>query len=290
MKDTSKQESQLELFSSCELELTESNSSQSRVGKSAAMLGLALSMGATSILLPNHGDEQRAMAANPLSAEARASFSNLDLDQASPEEVNWNVQPSTSNDPYPVGNNFNLDKPTLDVSLAVPLVQHEVQPGDTLWSLSQSYQIQPESIAASNAIEPSTVLKVGEVLSIPTQDGMIESTGSYKTLNADSAQTQNKTQNNISAAPITAAAKQTEKAVVVSGKVDELLQNRQEVALNNLKEQRSTLAADLNQLNTATDNSQVDQNTIVAALPDISASVDFRNFNEPIPIYVPPSG
>jgi murein DD-endopeptidase MepM/ murein hydrolase activator NlpD len=282
LKDTSKQESQLELFSSCELELTESNISQSRVGKSAAMLGLALSMGATSILLPNHGDEQRAMAANPLSAEARASFSNLNLDQTSPEEVNWNVQPSTSNEPYPVGNNFNLDKPTLDVSLAVPLVQHEVQPGDTLWSLSQSYHIQPESIAASNAIEPSTILKVGEVLSIPTQDGIIESIGSYKDLNADSAK------NNISTSQIAAAAKQTEKTVVVSGKVDELLQNRQEVALNNLKEQRSTLAAELKELNTATDNNQVDQNTIVAALPDVSSSVDFHNFKEPIPIYVPP--
>lgn len=50
-----------------------------------------------------------------------------------------------------------------------PLVSYnyEIKPGDTLWELSQKYEISPEQIANYNGIHPQQVLQVGQTLSIP---------------------------------------------------------------------------------------------------------------------------
>lgn len=103
--------------------------------RASAMLGLAaISMGATAgVLIASQGDE--AIAAE--SAFNRSDAGHVDL---SP------VEQSTS------------------------LVQHRIQDGDTLWALSQSYNVPANAIAASNNIPEDTVLAIGQTLVIPAAD------------------------------------------------------------------------------------------------------------------------
>lgn len=62
------------------------------------------------------------------------------------------------------------DTGSLSSTLAVPihsLVNHQIQPGDTLWELSQQYETSPEIIANYNGIESKQSLEVGDTLKIP---------------------------------------------------------------------------------------------------------------------------
>jgi murein DD-endopeptidase MepM/ murein hydrolase activator NlpD len=51
-----------------------------------------------------------------------------------------------------------------------PSSGHAVQPGETLWQIAKSYQIEVVSLAAANNLTPATVLKVGQVLQLPTNN------------------------------------------------------------------------------------------------------------------------
>jgi murein DD-endopeptidase MepM/ murein hydrolase activator NlpD len=48
-----------------------------------------------------------------------------------------------------------------------PVIEHQIQSGDTLWELSQEYETSPQEIAQHNGITPEQVLPVGETLAIP---------------------------------------------------------------------------------------------------------------------------
>lgn len=52
-----------------------------------------------------------------------------------------------------------------------PTVNHEIQPGDTLWELSQEYKTSPQTIAKYNAIAPKELLQIGETIEIPLTNG-----------------------------------------------------------------------------------------------------------------------
>ncbi|MBF2090618.1 MAG: peptidoglycan DD-metalloendopeptidase family protein [Synechococcales cyanobacterium K44_A2020_017] len=113
---------------------------------SAAMLGLALSMGASSILLPRHGDE--AAAAEPKPAEsttAAASPSSQDMkSNAGADEANRSV--------------FRADE---------IFAEHVVREGQTLWQISSLYQVDLSLITAANGLTPNTTLYVGQVVRVP---------------------------------------------------------------------------------------------------------------------------
>jgi LysM repeat protein len=53
------------------------------------------------------------------------------------------------------------------------ILEHEVQPGETLWRLSQMYQLDAAAITVSNRIQASTPLQPGQKLLIPSQPGLI---------------------------------------------------------------------------------------------------------------------
>jgi murein DD-endopeptidase MepM/ murein hydrolase activator NlpD len=101
-----------------------------------ALISLAISMGATSLLMANQ--TQSAIAADVSNAET-TSVEKTDLD------------PSTS--------------PKL--SLASPTLKHEVKLGETLWQLSQNYHVTPEAIAQANYISLQTELQIGQTIEIP---------------------------------------------------------------------------------------------------------------------------
>lgn len=113
---------------------------------SAAMLGLALSMGASSILLPRHGDE--AAAAEPKPAEstaAAASPSSQDMkSNAGADEANRSV--------------FRADE---------IFAEHVVREGQTLWQISSLYQVDLSLITAANGLTPNATLYVGQIVRVP---------------------------------------------------------------------------------------------------------------------------
>lgn len=113
--------------------------------RSLATIGLAISVGASGILLPRAGDSARASELAPIpepTAEVQA---------ASASELATSVGDGSS------------ATPTAEPSNPVAV---KVKPGQTLWELSQDYAVAPNSIATANGIESDTLLQVGQKLTI----------------------------------------------------------------------------------------------------------------------------
>jgi len=129
-----------------------------RACTSAAMIGLAISMSATGLLLAQQSDE--AMAFEPIAAEptspTSASEQSTSVSQAPAGDLGVSASATSS----------RAQKQT-------PVVEHKVKQGETLWGLSKSYEVQPEAIAASNEIKPSADLPVGQKLKIPSVNGIV---------------------------------------------------------------------------------------------------------------------
>jgi murein DD-endopeptidase MepM/ murein hydrolase activator NlpD len=96
------------------------------------MIGLALSMGASSLLIPRQSEEAKAAELTPTDA---ATISMVPSASAAP---------------------------------AASMVEHVVTKGQTLWKLSQQYQVSVDAIAAANSLKATDVIKVGQVVRIPT--------------------------------------------------------------------------------------------------------------------------
>lgn len=116
-----------------------------RARTSAAMIGLALSMGASGALIPRHDD--RAVAAEAKSAESAIAALPLD------SRALIVTAPSTA---------ASVEIPTL-----VSQTSHTVREGQTLWQIAQEHRVHVEDLAASNHMVPNDVLQVGQVLTVP---------------------------------------------------------------------------------------------------------------------------
>ncbi|MBF2028069.1 MAG: peptidoglycan DD-metalloendopeptidase family protein [Oscillatoriales cyanobacterium C42_A2020_001] len=119
-----------------------------RVRTSAAVIGLAVSVGAYSLPLPHQGDQ--AVAAEP-SADSSASSASTSFETAaafSPENADQGSVSGTE--------------------AAIPSVKHTVQEGQTLWDVARFYDTDASAIAAANGLSLNSVLRVGQVLVIPT--------------------------------------------------------------------------------------------------------------------------
>ena len=206
-----------------------------RARTSAAMIGLAISMGAAGLLLPQQGDE--ALAVEPVATEP-----NLPLAAASSTSVATPVV-ETSIVSTPATSQPEAKESS---SLAVrAVVEHQVREGETLWGLSSSYQVQPEAIAASNNIQASAVLPVGQTLKIPAVNGIVHEVKTGETIEklsesygVEPTQLQASAENQLKKG----------ESVTVPGNVNDLLKARQNVALNSLKEQRNRLNNSLAEL------------------------------------------
>ncbi|MDP8965141.1 MAG: peptidoglycan DD-metalloendopeptidase family protein [Cyanobacteriota bacterium] len=215
-----------------------------RARTSAAIIGLAISMSATGLLLPQQGDE--AMAVEPVSTE--------------PNSPSLAVEPSTSvslaaageASGVPVATPTTAAKQEAEVDLEAtpkPVIEHQVREGETLWDLSNSYQLQPEAIAASNDIQPSAVLPVGQKLKIPAVNGIVHEVKAGETIETLSESYGVEPTQLQAAAPMSEVSQlKAGESVTVPGNVDNLLKARQDVALNSLKEQRDRLNDSLAEL------------------------------------------
>jgi murein DD-endopeptidase MepM/ murein hydrolase activator NlpD len=216
-----------------------------RARTSAAMIGLAISMGTAGLLLPRQGDE--ALAVEPvaetptlpnLPARAEASVSSA---SALEPEVVASATPSVS-----------AAKPQAALkskSARKPVVEHQVKRGETLWELSKAYEVQPEAIAVSNEIRPDAVLPVGQRLKIPTKNGIVHEVKpgeTVKTLSESYGVEPTELHTN---APVSELGQiQTGASVTVPGNVNDLLKARQDVALKRLQEHRNRLNDSLAEL------------------------------------------
>ncbi|MBD2076692.1 peptidoglycan DD-metalloendopeptidase family protein [Phormidium sp. FACHB-592] len=120
------------------------------VRTSAAMIGLAISVGTCSLPLPGQSDE--AVAAEPVIGEAAVG------------EPNASALP-------PKFDVAAISTPTEATDQAQNLspsgaIEHAVQEGQTLWQLAQLYQVDAAALALENGISVNSVLHVGQVLKI----------------------------------------------------------------------------------------------------------------------------
>ncbi|MEG4022929.1 peptidoglycan DD-metalloendopeptidase family protein [Microcoleus sp. S13C4] len=119
--------------------------------RSLATIGLAISVGASGILLPRNGDSARASELAPTS------------------ESTAEVQPFSANGP---ATSAQVDGSTAQQpgSPSDPVTVN-VQQGQSLWELSRDYEVEPLALATANDIKPDTQLQVGQELTIPMAPG-----------------------------------------------------------------------------------------------------------------------
>ncbi len=215
-----------------------------RARTSAAMIGLAISMGASGLLLPQQGDE--AMAVEPIATEP--TLTNL----PSTAERLVSAPPAGEPEISPVSKQSTPAKPESDGEKTArpPVVEHKVGTGETLWQLSKSYEVQPEAIAASNKnVESTTVLSPGKTLKIPSVNGIVHEVKTGETVKTLSkSYGVNPTQVHTLGSVSGSEQLPTGESVTVSGKVDDLLKARQDNGLDRLKEQRNRLNYSLSHL------------------------------------------
>lgn len=126
---------------------------QSRSKTSVAMLGLALSVGASGSLLTCQDDQ--AVAAEP----RKPTFTSV-IDDSTGEPTAARALPAAEvtepSSPRAI--------PPLYESEAT---QHIVREGETLWNLSRRYRISPDTLAAANQLGVDNILQVGQAIKIP---------------------------------------------------------------------------------------------------------------------------
>jgi murein DD-endopeptidase MepM/ murein hydrolase activator NlpD len=114
---------------------------------SAAMIGLALSMGASSLLIPRQSDGASA-------AESMATESTVEV---VPLAYHVAVLPAQG---------------AVEVSALVntpdsSTVSHVVNEGETLWRIARMYRVSVRAIATANGISDDAVIRVGQTLNVP---------------------------------------------------------------------------------------------------------------------------
>jgi LysM repeat protein len=119
--------------------------------RSLATIGLAISVGASGILLPRNGDSARASELAPTS-ESTAEVQPVSANgPATSAQVDGSLaqQPGSSSDPVAV----------------------KIQQGQSLSELSRDYEVEPLALATANDIKPDIILQVGQELTVPMAPG-----------------------------------------------------------------------------------------------------------------------
>ncbi|MGB3768164.1 MAG: LysM peptidoglycan-binding domain-containing protein, partial [Phormidesmis sp.] len=132
------------------LETSESNGNSGL--KSAAMLGIALSVGASGALIP--------------SPEA-AAVVNVPTKAATTEAFSSNTQVATASDATAVQQIVGY---------------HTVASGESLWQIAQQYRVGLQDLKSANALSPETSISVGQVLKVPAGTALRTTNGATNEL------------------------------------------------------------------------------------------------------------
>jgi murein DD-endopeptidase MepM/ murein hydrolase activator NlpD len=237
--------------------------SNRRARTSMAMVGLAISMGAYSMPLPNQRDG--AIAAEPTVGEATNPIvpSPLEIAAISPETESAHSPSSSSS--QSVG------------------IRHTVQEGQTLWTVARFYGVDAATIASTNNISLDTVLRVGQRLVIPTDTRL--------------AQTVETTDAPVVAPRYYGPVPGRSASPVVSRPVqDPTLKARQEQALEVLKQKRESLKARLSSPEPSTEDVSVQevplaskQAQTIQPVPTVLSQVQKPQSKPAVPTVLAPS-
>ena len=139
-----------------------------KVRRSLAVLGLALSAGTVGVLL-NQQSANNNLKATPVAASSRTLADVMAQNQDRKYEMA----------------RTSIASGSWDISKGV--IVHEVREDETLWKLTQIYQVDAAAIAASNNISANTELQPGMKLLIPPVNGLVHKVKSGDTLEAISS-------------------------------------------------------------------------------------------------------
>jgi murein DD-endopeptidase MepM/ murein hydrolase activator NlpD len=193
-----------------------------RVRTSAAMIGLAISMGAYS--LPISGQGADAVAAEPIPGEPA---------------------PSASSDAFEaVVVSQNSEAIAYADSGSDRKVSHTVQEGQTLWDVARFYQTNVTLVASANRLSVDAVLRVGQVLIVPTDTRLAQAAGDSTSSSTSPSYY----------GPISGRSQiPDDSSVVVQSNENEsdsdTLKDKQHKALENLKKKTQSLHSGLSSLN-----------------------------------------
>jgi murein DD-endopeptidase MepM/ murein hydrolase activator NlpD len=186
------------------------------------MIGLAVSVGTCGLPISHQGDQ--AVAAEPASADSTADVAT-NFEAAAVLSVDEVTQSSTS----------------LNASQSV---QHTVQEGQTLWDVARFYGTDASILASVNGLSLNSVLRVGQVLSVPVDTRIAQATG------AENASVMPGYYGHVSTLLSSSRTASTPSKVDSQAKVD------QDQATETLKQKREALRSELARLNLNTPQSQ----------------------------------
>lgn len=139
-----------------------------KVRRSLAVLGLALSAGTVGVLV-NQQTANNSLKASPVAASSRTLTDVMSQNQDRKYEMARTA----------------IASGTWDNTQGV--IVHEVREDETLWKLTQVYQVDAAAIAVSNNISANTELQPGIKLVIPPVNGLVHKVKSGDTLEAISS-------------------------------------------------------------------------------------------------------
>ncbi|MEL6553143.1 MAG: peptidoglycan DD-metalloendopeptidase family protein [Cyanobacteria bacterium J06621_11] len=139
---------------------SESTHASSRV-KSAAMLGLALSVGASGALVS--GSEVSAAVSPSNTPETTKAFSNSSKISA---EQSTEI----------------AEAPQVSI-----VAYHTVESGESLWQIAQQHQVGLRALKFANELPPETAIRVGQVLKVPSSVAATESLASSEAVPTDAS-------------------------------------------------------------------------------------------------------
>ena len=223
---------------------------------SVAMIGLAISMGAHSLLLPQASDS--ATAAEPVPGELTATESSAVSVAAASHTAAGSA------------------------SAKSPTIEHTVQEGQTLQQLARFYGVDAIAVASANGLALETVLHVGQVLKIPTSSlvARVPQSGNA------SPEYYGLVSGEPPAPPLPASSS--------SGAADAALKVQQDEAMTRLSQKREGLRASLSQMKTGRQGAVTDTPK-VAGTPVLSSSAltqampESQATPEPVPPVVQPA-
>ncbi len=213
---------------------TESSEAYRKVSRSAAMIGLAISVGTTGVLLPG---EDKAVAADAIKSQqtmTRFSSNKIVASNLPQKLATRYISEGVSKGA------LTQRKSPEKIKIAAPAIVHTVSSGETISSISQKYKVASKAIASYNNLLPEANLLIGQRLRIPTVTSIVE--------------------------------QETPDVAQSSSKIDSLLQQRQNYALKNLKDRQQSLKQSLAQLKTQQSQSQKQQIQKPILLTEANAS------------------
>ena len=140
--------------------------------KSAAMLGLALSMGASGSLLSFHSKGAVAAESQPAGVSSVDDGAVIGPDGHGIKQRVSDV-PDAQVGAEGIGSPSSQPRRVASVGEARRL-RHIIREGETLWGLSRRYGISSEELAAANAFDMDVVLRVGQIIVVPRNPDVLE--------------------------------------------------------------------------------------------------------------------